>query len=72
VKFYNAVFLLKSLHQFQVLLKSDQKHGLHTNPYVHLCITGFYNTDGFAFALAAEAEETSDNLKTKSEADYAL
>jgi hypothetical protein len=73
VKFYNAVFLLKSLHQFQVLLQSDKKkHALHTNTYIHLCITGFYNSDSFAFALVADAEETSEHLKTKSEADYAL
>ena len=58
--FYNAVFLLKCLHQIQVVSQSDQKkkkHALHTNTYVHLCITGFYNTTSFPYAVNGEAEE---------------
>jgi hypothetical protein len=65
-------FLLKPLHQMQVLLQQDKKRALHTNTCVHLCIIRSYNSDSSPFAVEAEAEETSGDINTKTEADFTL
>jgi hypothetical protein len=66
VTLYNAVILLKYLHQIQAVLQSDKKHAT----YIYVLLV-FITRAVFLCSIWYD-RRTFDKLKTKTEADYFL